>query len=564
MFPCCGGVAVSRSHSLIFLLSIALASCGGESGTGPGPAVPCSQPIPVSLPVGGLRVIDPSQGSCVELSGGEAAEEYLVVGYSGAGQVTTSGISGGFEMKAGRATATPATLESSLMDGVLGTGSRPRTAEAFHQMLRQREAALAASGAASLSPGSSPRLLGPPVVGQQEQFGACATLACDKTTPFTATARVVGQRGVIWVDNVQSPGAEILTLSDLQGFSALFDDYLYPIDTTAFGVTSDIDGNQRVDIVITERVNQLTTNCATGSVVGYFFGGDLLATHPGSNQREVFFAFAPRPAVGNCAAVTRTRALKSLPPVLIHELQHMISFNERVLRRGRSDEVSWLNEGLSQFAEDLGQFLIPDSRCPSSSSCFSQFGSGNLRNAYDFMTNPEDNFLVSPRENGPTLPSRGASWLFVRWLADHFASDTLRGTSLTRALTSGAATGADNISTATGVPFATLVGEWLSALWVDDLPGAPQAGRLRYRTWNFRRTFAVNSPDIFPKPFPLEPRIVSSAGYSGSGTLRAGSGRFLRIPMEAGAGPMQVRLTGAGGGASSGSLVTRLAVVRTK
>ncbi len=558
---------MSKSDRLLMVLAAAMIGCGGSGGTGPGPAVDCTSPTPVTLLVGGFQLVDASQTGCIELSGASAAQEYLVVAYSGAGQVTQSGVSGGFELRVGPpAQAAALTDRPSLVgpDLMPGLTAEPGNALEFHEALRRREAALVASGAASLSPRGPPAMRGPPTVGQQDQFRVCSTLACAQTTPITATARVVGQRGVIWVDNEPTGGTEQLSLADLEQLGSLFDDYLYPIDTTAFGATSDIDGSQRVDIVVTERVNQLTADCTNGRVIGYFFGGDLLVTQPGSNQREVFFALAPRPTVGNCPAVTRTTALRALPPVLIHELQHMISFNERVLRRGRSDEVSWLNEGLSQFAEDLGQFLIPDSRCPASTSCFSQFDGNNLHNAYEFMLDPEATFLVSPRDAGPTLEGRGASWLFVRWLADHFSSDTLRGTTLTRALTSGASTGADNIAVATGVPFATLVGEWLSTLWVDELPGFPQAGRLRYLTWNFRSTYATNSPGSFAKAYPLEPTLVGIGGTSGSGTLRAGTGRFLRVALGSGSGPMQVRLTGPGGVAPAGALSARIAVVRTR
>jgi hypothetical protein len=430
-------------------------------------------------------------------------------------------------------------------------------------MLRRREAALARSGAASLSPRGAALRRGPPVVGQQEQFNACLELSCEQVTQVTATARVVGQQGVIWVDNNTTPGADALTGADLQQLSDLFDDYIYPIDTTAFGATSDIDGNERIDVLITEQVNKLTADCSNGRVVGYFFGGDLLATYPGTNQREVFFAFAPRPAAGNCTAVTRSTALRALPPVLIHELQHMISFNQRVLRRGRADEVAWLNEGMSHFAEDLGQVLIPDARCPASSSCFAQFGGGNLRNAYDFMANPEATFLVAGDDDGPTLEGRGAAWLFLRWVADQFATDTVRGTEITRALINGAPTGALNVATATGVPFTTLVGQWLSSLWVDDLPGFPATDRLGYRTWNFRAVFAANSPGTFPKPYPLDP-TVASGPLQVSGTLRGGSGRFVLVGVAAGGLPVEVLLTGAGGAAPTTALMARLAVVRTK
>ncbi len=561
-------MAVSTRMSLAIL--VFAAACGGEDTTGPSPAAECTDPTVVDLSVGGLQVVDPAlSGGCIALASHDSPSEYLVIAYSGAGQVTGTGVSGGYQLTTSPGAVAPAPARRAsgadlLAVPVLGLEPQPMNAVEFHSHLRQREAQLARSGAASLSPRVAALRRGPPVVGAVEEFNACLSLSCEQVTRVTATARVVGEQGVVWVDNATTPGADALTSADLQQLSALFDDYVFAIDTTAFGLPSDIDGNQRVDILITEQVNKLTTDCSAGRVVGYFFGGDLLATYPGTNQREVFFAFAPRPASGNCPAVTRTTALRSLPPVLIHEMQHMISFNQRVLRRGRADEVAWLNEGLSHFAEDLGQLLIPDARCPASASCFAEFASGNLHNAYSFMSNPEATYLVAGEDDGPTLEGRGAAWLFVRWLADHFSSDTLRGTELTRALINGSATGALNVATATGVPFATLVGEWLSSLWVDGLTGVPTSGRLGYETWNFRTTFAANSPGTFPKAFPLEPTVASHGVLSASGTLRGGTGRFTLVGIPTGGAPVEVHLVGGGGSAPTAALTARLAVVRTR
>src|SRR5690606_27887670 len=107
------------------------------------------------------------------------------------------------------------------------------------------------------------------------------------------TARYVGTHGAIYLDNEMPDGAQALTAEDIQHLGTLFDEYLHPIDTAAFGANSDIDGDGLVAIVITDQVNDLSPDCSDGRVVGYFFGGDLLSSHPGSNRREVFFAFAP-------------------------------------------------------------------------------------------------------------------------------------------------------------------------------------------------------------------------------------------------------------------------------
>ena len=47
-------------------------------------------------------------------------------------------------------------------------------------------------------------------------------------------------------------------------------------------------------ILLTPAVNDLTPDCSTGRVVGYFFGNDLLTSASGSNKREIFYAFTTK------------------------------------------------------------------------------------------------------------------------------------------------------------------------------------------------------------------------------------------------------------------------------
>lgn len=558
-----------RRRTSLFLAGLLLLQVAcSSSPTGPVTLEPlCSAPSAVTLNPGDYRIINASsETACIRLPGGASASEYLVVAYSGNGTESNNGVSASYALQ-----ADPAAIAASAMAQIGSLSELPGTApfvrgsaDEFHLRLRAAEHQLAMSGAAQLQNlwNGPPAARVIPIFGDRDSFSVCKVIACNSFTRVGATVRYVGRAGVIYLDDQLPAGAEALTQADLDQLGGVFDDYLYPADTTAFGRESDINGDQRVAILITDAVNDLTPDCTNGRVIGYFFGNDLEAGAVGSNRREVFYAFAPKPATSSCSAVTRSRELTSLPPTLIHEFQHMISYNQHVLIRGGSDEDLWLNEGLSHFAEELGFRVTPDAACPAAASCFSQFASGNLSNAYDYLNDPEATFLIAPRSGTGSLAERGAAWLFVRWAADHFAGDTLLGTSFTRALEQTTQVGSENVASATGMVFSTLVGEWQLANYTDNLPGFPQVNRLRYRTWDFRGVFSRNSPAIFAKPYPLTPDSTSGT-YSRSGTLRGGSGRHVRFQLAAGSPGVTVRLAGSTSGTRvNDAVLPRIAVVR--
>jgi hypothetical protein len=232
-----------------------------------------------------------------------------------------------------------------------------------------------------------------------------------------------------------------------------------------------------------------------------------------------------------------------------------------VLVRFGNDQDVWLNEGLSHFAEELGWRTVPSSQC---GDCFSTFAGGNVSNAYAYLNNPEGQFLIAPEATDGTLAERGAAWLFVRWVADHFSADSVLGTQFTRAMEQTSVIGASRISQVTGVDFPILVGEWQMANWTDGLTGFPQDGLLAYRTWNFRDVFAANFPAVFSKIFPLTPDSTTGA-YSHPGVLPAGSGRTVRYLLPAGSPGATIRMAGTvNGGALTSTIVPRLAVVRVQ
>ncbi len=559
-----------RHGHYLALATIAIVSLAcGDTGTGPDPdpsVALCTTPTPLALEVGQHQIFDAARASnCLSLASGAAEREYLVVAYSGAGLESSSGTSGSYALQANQLVHTPppaALVSRSELPA--SSAFAPLTAADFHRRLRLAEKTWARSPAVRMAAAldAPPAAQGVPVLGGRDSFNVCRTIQCSSFVRIGATVRFVGRHAAIYADEELPVGADLLTQADYDELGRRFDDVIFPIDTVAFGRESDINLDQRIAVLITDAVNDLTPDCTGGRIVGYFYGADLLPSISGSNRREVFYAYAPKPQTAGCPAVSRSRTLMSLPPVIIHELQHMISFNRRVLVRGGLVEDVWLNEGLSHFAEELGQRQIAAGEC--TPSCLSQFGGGNVGNAYEYLENPEATHLVSPGRAGGPLAERGAAWLFLRWVLDHYATDSVLGTNVTRALVNTTNLGASNIASVVGVPFATLVGEWQLANYLDNLQGFPQQGRLRYRTWNFRSTYAANSPAVFAKPYPLTPDSTT-ASYLRSGTLRAGSGRHVRFKVPAGADPVTVRLGASTAGSRLSSFIEgRIAVVRIR
>jgi hypothetical protein len=480
---------------------------------------------------------------------------------------------------AGEGTETDAgvTADYALDGATIGAAARlePRVARAagrtagpagrFHDRLRGLERDLAAR---SVSPDALGRpalavaAAAPPVVGEERTFKVCETPTCGTFVDAVATARVVAQRVAIYLDNDAPAGG--YTDADLLQVASLFDDHLYPIDTAAFGRESDIDANDVVVVLLTQRINQLSPNCNTsGSVIlGYFFGLDLLPAEANSNDGEIFYGLVPDPNNPTCG-VSKSFATGFLPPVFIHEFQHMISFNQHVLEAGSNfTEDTWLNEGLSHYAEELGGRLVPDAECqPLFENCESQFIGGNIDNAFEYLSDPEAHFLVEPGSSQGELAERGANWLFVRWLVDHFAAEQPVGNDFTRRLVQTSNRGSANVETETGEAFPDLVAQWQLANYLEDLPGfTPGDPRQQYSSWGLREVFELNFGQ-----YPLDPLQTSDGDVNLAGTLRGGSGVHLRVVQPAAAPELELRLTdGDGISPVSASAQPRIALVRIR
>ncbi len=581
--PAAGSDSVKSIQAAWLLVPVLmLAACGGDPvdpnpnpvpppPPPPPPAGACASPVSVSLAVGQHTIVSPSSGSgCVRLpAAGAGGAEYLYAAVATAGQETPNGITVGYKI-AGTVPATTlaaATENPDVPLPRLGRFGTRHSNAGFHAMLRARERTFSSSaGIVSFDVATaSRRAVVPPALGHERTFEVCTSADCSGFTDVTATAVYVGEKAAIYLDNTVPTGG--YAPQDIDGTGQLFDEYLYPLDTTSFGRESDLDNNGVVVALLTDAVNDLSPNCnSDGSVIlGYFYGNDLIPGNAHSNAGEIFYSLVPAPDDPDCR-IDLAFAQEYLGPTFIHEFQHMISFNQHVLVRGGSSEDTWLNEGLSHYAEELAGRAVPDQFCDG--DCLTRFAVGDIGNSYSYLTDPEQFFLIEPGSSNGSLAERGANWLFVRWLVDQFGAD-LTGAAFTRQLVETSRVGHANVEAVAVQPFTTLIPEWQLANYTDNLPGFTAASeRLRYDSWDFRSTFGSlnsQSPGSFPRPYPLVPDSTLTGVYQRTGTLRGGSGRHLRVIQPAQGPAVTLQLTDSQGNAIAGSVAApRVGVVRIR
>jgi hypothetical protein len=543
------------------------AACSNGTEVPPPQVVDCSTAAITNLPVGEYTIIDASQTGCVRLPpAGSGGAQYLYVALATEGQETGNGVSVSYQLTGSGGGSPPlASSQRPLLRAFRG----PTSAAAFHGHLRAMERELSERPGRGLLDGASASVVAQPVpvLGEQRTFNVLKNSTVDGTAAsdyvqVTGTVKYVGQHVAIFLDDAApTPG---YTQADIDKVGSTFDKYLYPIDVAAFGSESDINGDNVVLVLLTDRVTKLTS-CTGGSVVvGYFFARDLILGVVGSNAAEIFYGLTPDPSCG----ITPADAVEFIPRIFIHEFQHMINYNQHVLVRGGSSEETWLNEGLSTFAEELGGRQIPDSVC-SNNDCITQYTFSDLENGYEYLSDVEANYLVGPSDRSPPIPlaEYGSAWLFVRWVTDHFGQPPALGTDITQRLVQTNQTGSDNVTAATNVPFSTLVPQWQMANYLDNLPGfTPSDSRLQYQSWDLRQVYGSlhsQSPGAFPLSYPLVPDNTPGS-YSHSGQLLAGSGRHVLIDQPPSSGEVDFKLTAADGTALQTTTQPRVGLVRIR
>ncbi|HJQ19216.1 MAG TPA: Ig-like domain-containing protein, partial [Gemmatimonadaceae bacterium] len=323
---------------------------------------------------------------------------------------------------------------------------------------------------------------------------------CANPTIHRARVAAITKTAVVLADTANPDGG--FTDDEYRSFGEVMDTLVNPLDTLAFGAPTDIDGNGRSVILFTRAVNELTpTGSPNGIVLGFYYLRDLLPSVsplgncPGSNVGEMFYMLVPDPT-GTINGNQRDKAFVEhvTAGTIAHEYQHLINASRRmyVTRAPRVDEESWLNEGLSHIAEEL-LFYRATGLAPRSNLGASAFALGNpardalmtyqlnnLRRYREYLKAPEDD---SPLAANDDLGTRGASWAFLRFIADR--TRTTDGDFWHR-LVNSQLTGVPNLDAVlAGTRFTSLdlLRDWSLSVLTDDIVAEPPA--LQQPSWNF-------------------------------------------------------------------------------
>lgn len=194
------------------------------------------------------------------------------------------------------------------------------------------------------------------------------------------------------------------TKADFDSLIANYENVL-PLELDTFGAPSDIDDNGKFAILFTQEINAMAIHYG-GLVTGFFYAIDLMDNkkYPASNEMEVFYVMVPDPKGQFTPAVPTSLAQDIIGGVMVHELQHMISFNERFFVRGLPPEEAWLNEAISHLIEDIYS-ANPDGYMETS-------GPENPSRVARYLESMVNICFVC----GTTLEERGGSYLFLRYL----------------------------------------------------------------------------------------------------------------------------------------------------
>jgi hypothetical protein len=561
---------------------IALAACGG--GTEPPPPPPGV----LALNVGEGRTLTSAEAAPIEISGGSAGAEFVLVPFS-ATQSWASTVA--LELNASQITGVTGPLLPSIAptredrifaERVASAAARSAGRARFDAELRRLErtmfgprmpaARAARSRRASLSVAGSGSLAPVPVVGDQITYNTERN-ACQIPSMRTGTVKVISQYAVIVADNDNPAGGfDDTTYANI---ASQFDTFVRPLIVQNFGAPDDIDENGGRSIIFyTRAVNELTPPGSDGIVGGFFHPRDLFpkvgpdpnSTQddcPTSNEAEMFYMLVPDPSRGSTGPFTRASVRESTVGVLGHEFQHLINASHKIRNNAENFEEVWLNEGLSHIAEEL-LFYSASGLAPESNISFNQLVSSQARvdavNAYQLdnfgrlLEHIETPETSSPYATNDDLSTRGAIWQLLRYAADR---STTPQQTIWRDLARSRELGRTNFTAVLGDFFA-LARDWAVAQYTDD-GISPLATEYQHPSWHYRSIMPRLVNQQTPPPYPLRTRSLV-AGTPLSLTLNGGGAAYVRFGVAAGATAV---ITPTSSGAAPPATVS-FTVVRTK
>jgi 5-hydroxyisourate hydrolase-like protein (transthyretin family) len=444
-----------------------------------------------------------------------------------------------------------------------------------------------------------------PAVGETMRFNFAVapdlSVSCtDTTRTVVGRVRAAGSHAILVEDTLApDPGFSDQEWDRLAGE---FDETVYPTDSLYFGGAADIDANGRIVVLFTPEVNRLTPRNATGRVGGFFLPLDLVDSGddggaglqgpggevcPASNEGEILYAATADPDGRFSSPLRPDQALRNARSVTAHELQHLVSAEQRLVQgNGSFEELGavWLQEGLAHLAEEVVGLQLMGRRPGSNVAwgeivddrrrldLFNTFHLDNFARLSLFMSGPSVAPALAASDPGGAsgLQMRGFSWSFLRWLGDRSSSGG--EARLFRRLSRGggdALTGIPNLESAAGESWEELLSAYTLALPLDDAGVEGVDPRHGFTTWDLRSVFAGlnenrSSGSSFPTAFPLAEARLPLESTTADLEVRPGTAAYFRLGSALDTPPASLRITSQSGGRLDSDASPQVSVVRLR
>jgi hypothetical protein len=575
---------IFRSAALRWAVPAVLiaAACDGSKKGVAGPETitlnPCTPTGTLTLNVATAARVDCSGGGTTLTLAGNGASYMVVpqfasdqgadqfIGY----QLFTGDVAAAAASQARMRASRAAILAGGVSTQLLPPGRKMYAQRAAERALRARAArrprsAVSASFHRQLSAAAVP------AVGSIQSFHVANSFTANTWATVGAKLAYAGANVLIYIDTLAP--ANGFTATQLSNFGQLFDQTLYPIDTTAFGSPSDIDGNGHVIMLMTPVVNADTpsSTCQSqGFVAGFFDSGDFGGSGANANNAEIFYSIVPDTAGTVSCAHGVGEVGADVPGTFLHELQHLINYSQHVVISGSDPSSSWLDEGMSIVAEELGSAYY-EQKCPppacrtNPSQLFPDSSQGFIQDflydSYQYALLPDTATITLSTDDENGFSWRGGAWLFARWLGDQ------KGSTVYRQLEKGPSNALADVQQATGQTFPALFSDFGLALYADSLPGlprttAPAANRFVSRNVKqlWARLFATSGGSDVPTASPLVLTPITTD--TTTSVLLPGTMTFFRIDTPAGAATVTIQFSTSGGLPFSPQLAPQIAVFR--
>lgn len=602
------GAAVAAGAAVV-----ALSACGGDDMTGPGDDGTAQE---VNLSVGESQVVTPASGGVLRfrLPGpGSSGAEYRLAVQSAARSTGTTPV----RLALTGGTSSSSSAAARVVDRrdwrVREIGPRERDLMIRQRVQRNALELLRRRGirpSPGYRPGVSRTSMLPtgevPSEGDTLRFwfnvADDGTISCDTTSAekVTGIVRAVGDRVAMVEDSAAELSLTQQMQMDYDSLASEFDRNVFGLDVTYFGAPTDIDGNQRVLVLFTTKVNEFSAaQEGEGFAGGFFLGTDLADSGDGtkdgepatfggqgdsdpddqvcdaSNEAEIMWLIAPDPDNSTGEEMSIPQARQAARSTSSHEFQHMLNTGNRTVDApdgGFADvEDTWLDEGLSHVAEEIvglgrtGKSLRDNLTAadvlgsPEEVDAFNTFLGSNFANAARYLHDPQGTQSLALSDPSPipeSLKMRGFAWIFLRWLADQEAPDGSTGglpgsgeEQLFRALAGADGsleTGIANLEASAGDDWPGLLSDFALAMTADD--DAATSGRQQVLTWDLRDVYAElnaqsNGSFPFERPYPLAPTQQGFRAATFDFQVQGGGGRYFTVAASGSASDVVLEIT---------------------